>query len=178
MEHNAMFYDVKDGDLFELAGIQFIKFPDENGVTPVVAKDIQFVSYFGDNNNLTESRVLRRMEAEWLPKVAQAVGEENLCETCTDLTTLDGLKPYGPLRSQVSLPTLEFYRKHVDIFDRYNPKRWWWLATPESAIPHSDPDWTLCVAPSGGISRYHFDVGLGVRPFLALKSSIFGSSEE
>ena len=178
MEQNAMFYDVKDGELFELAGIQFIKFPDENGVTPVVAKDIQFVSSFGANNNLTESRVLRRMEEEWLPKVVQAVGEENLCETCTDLTTLDGLKPYGPLRSQVSLPTLEFYRKHVEIFDRYKPNRWWWLATPESALPHYDPDWTLCVAPSGYIYRYHFLNDIGVRPFLALKSSIFGSSEE
>ena len=177
MSNNIHFPGVKDGDVFEVAGISFIKFPDEGGITPVVAKEIQFSSTFGDNNNLAESRVLRRLQDEWLPKVIQAVGDENLCEICTDLTTLDGLKPYQPLHSLVSLPTMEFYRKHVAIFDRYKLDEWWWLATPESAQPHDDPYWTLCVAPSGRIGHDYCVRLDGVRPFLTLKSSIFGSSE-
>ena len=176
MESKCLFPGVKDGEVFQLGGIEFIKFPDENGVTPVVPKDIQFFSAFGENNNLAESKILRRLQEEWLPKVAEAIGEENLCQIHTDLTTLDGLKPYPELESQVSLPTLEFYRKHVEIFDRYKPDNWWWLATPESAQPHDAPRWILCVAPSGFVS---FNIGVrGVRPFLALKSSIFKSSEE
>lgn len=177
MENKSLFPGVKDGEVFQLGGIDFIKFPDENGVTPVVAKDIQFFSTFGENNNLTESKILRHLQEEWLPKVAEAVGEENLCQIRTDLTTLDGLKPYPELESQVSLPTLEFYRKHVEIFDRYKPDSWWWLATPESARPHDAPRWILCVAPSGNFNYGCFHDN-GVRPFLALKSSIFGSSEE
>ena len=177
MSNNMIFSGVKDGDLFELAGIQFIKFPDEGGITPVVAKDLQFISSFGGNNNFAESKALRQLQEEWLPRVTQALGDESLCEICTDLTTLDGLKPYEPLRSLVSLPTLEFYRKHVEIFDRYSSNRWWWLATPESAQPHSEPDWTLCVTPSGDIDSYRCGYDFGVRPFLALKSFIFVSSE-
>lgn len=178
MENKSLFPGVKDGEVFQLGGIKFIKFPDENGVTPVVAKDVQFFSGFGENNNLAESKILRRLQEEWLPKVAQAIGEENLCQIRTDLTTLDGLKPYPELESQVSLPTLEFYRKHVEIFDRFKPDTWWWLATPESAQPHDAPRWILCVAPSGSIYYDVCNYFSGVRPFLALKSSIFGSSEE
>lgn len=179
MERNILFPGVKDGETFEVAGIEFIKFPDENGVTPVVTRNIQFSSRFGDNNDLTCSDVLRRMQEEFLPKIMEALGEETLCEIRTDLTTMDGLKPYPDLVSMVSLPTMEFYRKHVNIFDRYKIDRWWWLATPESAAPHDDPKWILCVAPSGYIGNGHYyGVDNGVRPFLALKSSIFGSCED
>lgn len=178
MENKALIPGVKDGDTFKLGGIEFIKFPDEGGVTPVVAKDIQFFSSFGQNNNLKESGILRQLQEEWLPKVAEAVGDENLCQIRTDLTTLDGLKPYGTLDSLVSLPTMEFYRKHVEIFDKYKPDRWWWLATPESAPPHDAARWILCVSPSGFIDIDYFINDYGVRPFLALKSSVFGSFEE
>ena len=175
MENKTLFPGVKDGEVFQLGGIEFIKFPDENGVTPVVAKDIQFFSAFGENNNLAESKILRRMQEEWLPKVAEAIGEENLCQIHTDLTTLDGLKPYPELESQVSLPTLEFYRKHVEIFDRYNPGNWWWLATPHSTERHENANWIKCVSPAGGICSVGYYDCNGVRPFCILKSNIFVS---
>ena len=178
MENKALFTGVKDGETFEVAGIEFIKFSDENGVTPVVAKELQFYSSFGENNNLVESKILRRLQEEWLPKVAEAIGEENLCQIQTDLTTLDGLKPYPELESMVSLPTFEFYRKHVEIFDRYKQGAWWWLSTPESAQPHDNPRWVLCVSPSGNFCIDRFNCVNGVRPFLALKSSIFGPFEK
>ena len=106
-----------------------------------------------------------------------AVGEENLCLIKTDLTCLDGLKPYGELESLVSLPTLDFYRANVEVFDKYPVDRWWWLATPESARPHDAPNWVLCVAPSGCVSNDYYGIGSsGVRPFLSFNSSIFESS--
>lgn len=172
------FPGVKDGETFKVGEFEFIKFPDVNGQTPVVMKDIAFFSRFGYNNDLRNSDVLRKMEAEILHKITAAVGAENLCTIKTDLTTLDGLTPYGEMESLVSLPTLDFYRANVKIFDKYNPGRWWWLATPESAHPHGDPRWTLCVSPSGFIYDYDFNISeCGVRPFLSFKSSIFESSE-
>lgn len=168
-----------DGEVFTLDGMEFIKFPCVNGETPVVMKNIAFRSRFGNNNDLRSSDVLRRMQEELLPKVIAAVGEENLCVIRTDLTTEDGLKPYGVMESLVSLVTLDFYRTNVEIFDKYNPGTWWWMATPESAQPHCDPDWILCVSPSGVISCFNFNYGVyGVRPFYIFKSSIFESSEE
>ena len=171
---------VKDGETFTIAGMEFIKFPEIDGKVPVVMKDIAFNSRFGENNDLRASDVLKRMEKEILPKIIEAVGEENICTVHTDLTTLCGLKTYGVMESIISLPTLDFYRANVEIFDKYPVSDWWWLATPESTRPHDDPYWTLCVSPAGGIGLGDCDCGSGggVRPFLIFKSSIFESCEE
>lgn len=179
MNQKILFPGVKDGETFKVGDIEFIKFPDVNGMTPVVTKDIQFHSRFGNSNNLAESDVLKKLEAEFLPKIIEAVGEENVCTFKTDLTTWDGLKNYGELESKISLPTMDFYRANVEIFDKHKPGGWWWLATADSAHPHFDPIWTLCVAPSGFINIGSCDIdNYGVRPFCIFKSSIFGSSEE
>lgn len=175
----AYFPNVKDGDTFEISSIEFIKFPDMGGVTPVVTKNILYRSRFGNSNNLAESDLLKKLESDFLPAIAAAIGEENIATIKTDLTTLDGLKPYGVMESRISLPTLAFYRNNVDIFDKHKVGVWWWLATPESAQPHSDPSWVVCVSPSGRICCGGYCSGvIGVRPFLLFKSSIFGSSEE
>lgn len=170
---------VADGETFFVGGVEFIKFPEVNGTVPAVAKDIVFRSRFGKNNDLRQSDVLNRLEKEFLPKIINAVGEENLCLIKTDLTCLDGLKPYGDMESLVSLPTLDFYQANVEIFDKYPVDSWWWLATPESAQPHDAPNWVLCVAPSGYVYDDDCYFGnCGVRPFLSFNSSIFESSAE
>lgn len=168
----------RDGETFTIGGMEFIKFPGKDGQTPVVMKDIAFRSRFGDNNDLRSSIVLKRMQEEWLPKIIDTIGEENLCTIKTDLTTLDGMKIYGVIESMISLPTLDFYRANAEIFDKYKPDFWWWLATPDSAQPHCDPDWVLCVSPSGIISSGIYYGDLGVRPFCIFKTSIFESCEE
>ena len=173
-----LFPGVQDSGTFTVAGMEFIKFPAVNGQVPAVAKNIPFRSRFGDNNDLRSSDVLRKMEAEILPKIIEAVGRENLCTIHTDLIALDGLKDYGTMESLISLPTMDFYRANVSIFDKHNPRSWWWLATPESMPPHYEPDWTLCVAPSGFIYN-DICIGddFGVRPFCIFDSSIFESLE-
>ena len=177
MSSKILFPDIKDGDTFEAGGMEFIKFPSVGGKTPAVSKNILFESRFGGSNHLAESVILEKLENGVLHKVIEAVGEENVCTFKTDLTTLDGLKPYEDLESRISLPTFDFYRANVSIFDKYPVKDWWWLATPESAKPHSDPLWTICVAPSGHIGGVNCIYGCGVRPFLLFESFIFGSSD-
>ena len=165
----------QDGETFTVAGIEFIKFPGKDGKTPVVARNSLFRSEFGRNNDLRSSTVLKKLVADVLPKIVEAVGEENVCAFQTDLTTLDGLKPYGAMESKISLPTMDFYRENAEIFGKYKPEFWWWLATPESAAPNSNAHWVLCVAPSGFIISDCYDFDCGVRPFLIFNSSIFGS---
>ena len=170
---------VKDGETFSVGGVEFIKFPEVNGTVPAVARDIIFSSRFGDDNDLRSSDVLKKLEVEFLPKIIEAIGADNLCTIKTDLTALDGLKPYGVMESLVSLPTFDFYRANVEVFDKYPVSRWWWLATPESAAPHSAPGWVVCVAPSGNIYYVYYDNDyFGVRPFLSFSSSIFESSAQ
>lgn len=174
-----LFPNVKPGETFMIGDMEFIRFHDINGQTPVVMKGIACMSRFGHNNDLRSSDVLKKLQKDILPKIAEAVGEENVCEFETDLTCLDGLKPYGTMKSRISLPTVDFYRANVEIFDQHNPGKWWWLATPDSAKPHCEPWWILCVAPSGDFGNDGYDNDdHGVRPFLILKSSIFESSEE
>ena len=172
------FPNVPDGGTFRVAGMEFIKFPTVNGRTPVVTRKPVFNSRFGDNNDLRSSDVLKRLQEEILPKITTEVGEENVLTFQTDLTTLDGLKPYGVMESKISLYTLDFYREHVETFDKYPVNDYCWTATPESAQPHDDPYWVVCVSPAGCIDNGGICGNGAVRPFLIFDSSIFESSEE
>lgn len=173
------FHGVRDGETFKVADMELIKFPATEQGTPVVFRDIAFFSRFGRNNNLKESDVLERMQKEILPKIIEAIGEENVLTFKTDLTALDGLNPYGELESKISLCTLDFYRKNIGIFDQQKIDRWWWLATPFSTRPHDTDDWVECVSPSGYVNGLDYSLdGNGVRPFCIFNSSIFGSCEE
>ena len=170
----------QDGEVFSIAGIEFIKFPDKDGQTPVVSKDLLFLDIFGkENNDLRKSIALRRMQMEILPQIIEAVGEDNLCTVVTDLTALDGLKPYPAASGLISLPTFDFYRQHAGIFARFRPSEWWWLATPYSAPPNDSSHWVVCVSPSGCLyGGLCCSLDSGVRPFLIFKSDIFESLSE
>lgn len=157
-----------------VAGYELICFPREDGSVDAVAKDIVFYSKFGEeNNNLAESLILKKMQGEFLQKIAEVVGEENILEFETDLRTLDGLRPCPNLVSKVSLPTFDFYRDNVDVFDEYPVDGYWWLATPDTAQPHYDPIWVRCVSPRGYFCFNYFHYGSGVCPFLRFSASIF-----
>lgn len=177
--------DVAIGSTFKIGEMEFVKFFDECGATVAITKDIVFNSIFGTNNNFAESDLLNRLTNEFLPHIIAEVGEDNVCEITTDLTALDGLKTYGIMSSKISLPTLDFYREYVEIFDKHKIDKWWWLATPDSAYPHTECKYVLCVSPSGCIftSGCIFNDGgysdiSGVRPFLFFVSSIYVSCED
>lgn len=123
--------EVKIGETFTVGGIEFIKFSCDGDKTVAVAKSCVFDSEFGRNNNFAQSSVLKRLMDEILPKLEVAVGTENILEHETDLTSLDGLKTYGSVISKISIPTFDFYRNNVSIFDENKYDGWWWLATPE-----------------------------------------------
>ena len=168
---------IQNSEVFELAGIEFIKFPSKDGQTPIVTKNALFSSAFGALTDFRKSKVLKKLESDVLPEIISAIGEEALCLFKTDLTALDGLKPYGVMESRISIPTFDFYRENVEIFDKHKLDDWWWLANPFSANPHADSACVLCVSPSGRLLSYCYYATGGVRPFLILKSSIFESSE-
>lgn len=176
-ENKVLFPAVKDGEVFQIGEREYIKFPEKDGMVPVVFREILFNSRFGKNNDYRISKVRKVLEEEYLPEMIEAVGAENLCTIRTDLMALSGQRDYGVLESLVSLPTLDFYRDHAEIFQKNPVDAWWWLATPEAMQPAEAPYWTVCVSPSGCI-YYYCSYGDGVRPFYLLKSSIFGSCGE
>lgn len=164
--------EIKIGETFKVAGIEFIKFADENGHTVAVAKKSVFDSRFGKNNNFPESIVKSRLESKILPKIAEAIGEENIVEHEVDLLSLDGDDKWGKVKCKISIPTFDFYRHNVKIFDKYNIGKWWWLATPETTAKHYNDWWNCCVSPRGDISSNCYDYDGSVRPFIVFVSSI------
>lgn len=164
--------EIKIGETFKVAGIEFIKFADENGQTISVAKGSLFNSNFGNNNNFAESKVKSRLEKEILPKIEKEIGAENIVEHEVDLLSLDGDDKWGKVKCKISVPTFDFYRHNVKIFDKYMLDKWWWLATPDTTSTHYSNDWELCVSPRGGIDRSSYFNDFGVRPFIIFVSSI------
>lgn len=171
--------EVKAGEVFSVAGIDFIKFYDEDGKTVAVAKNSLGDYRFGSNNNFAESEIKEMLEKEVLPKIEAEIGVENIVEHEVDLLSLDGSDKWGKINCKISMPTFDFYRKHVKIFDKHKLNDWWWLATPDSTSDHSNDSWVSSVSPSGDVNYDGSDYyDLGVRPFLIFVSSISISCEE
>ena len=171
--------NIKDGELFSVVGIEFIKFYEENGITVAVAKDSLGDYRFGDNNNFAESRIKEMLEKEVLPKIEEEIGSENIVEHEVDLLSLDGDDKWGKINCKISLPTFDLYRKNVKIFDKHKSDDWWWLATPETTSEHYNDSWTVCVSPYGLVSSINGNnFTNGVRPFLIFVSSISVSCKE
>ena len=168
--------EVAIGDTFKVTGIEFIKFTEEAGEAIAVSKDILFNEKFDDNtNNFAKSYLLKKLVKEFLPKIADAIGNENVLKFDTDLTSLDGLDDYGTVSSKISLPTFDFYRKHVKIFDKYKANKWWWLSTPDSTPTHGCGFDVRCVNDRGSLYGDICYDTIGVRPFCIFKSLIFVS---
>lgn len=170
--------EIAIGELFEVAGIEFIKFTDENGQTVAVAKDSLFDSRFGKNNNFAEGIIKSRLEKEILPEIEREIGAENIIEHEVDLLSLDGDDKWGKVNCKISIPTFDFFRANVKIFDKYKLDAWWWLATPDTTSAHYNDNWIVCVSPLGDICGNNCNGSNGVRPFLIFSSSIFVSCEE
>ncbi len=175
---NVKLTEIQNGKTFKVGEMEFIKFFDRDGVTVAVAKNPLFRATFGKDNNFATSDLLKRLQNEVLPEIEKAVGEENVVEFETDLLSLDGSRAYGTLKSKISLPTFDFYRHYVKVFDTYKQDGWWWLCTPDSTPDHNNSNWVVCVAPSGFIDYGGYGNVNGVRPFLHFVSSISVSCDD
>lgn len=164
--------EVKISETCSIADIEFIKVSEENGTACLIAKEIIFNSMFGKNNNFAESEILIKLNKDILPKLEAVVGAENIKEFDLNLTSLDGLDTYGSIRTKIAIPTIDLYRKHVRIFDKYKVDEWWWLSTPDTTPEHYNDTWCRCVSPLGSVDSNSYDYYRGVRPFLFFDSSI------
>lgn len=167
--------EIINDELFRIGKYEFIKFVDDNGNIIGVLKDSLCDMMFGENNDFSKSDILNKLNNEFLSEIENIVGSENLIEFETDLISLDGSKKHGTMKSKVSIPTFDFYRKNRATFAKYNLNTWWWLATPDTTSEFVNDYWALCVSPLGDFDYNFYDDGFGVRPFLTFVSTIFDS---
>lgn len=142
-----------------------------DGKTVCLAKDIVERMKFDDNTGIyTDSNLRKYLNSKFLDKLIKEVGAENIIEHTVDLTSDEGSKKYDSVSDKVSLLTCELLRKYHDILEKYNPGRWWWLATPIAVSGWDDV--VRAVDNYGVLSFYYYDNDGGVRPFYILNSSI------
>lgn len=170
----VMVSEIADGETFVVAGIEWIKFPDQDGKFVAVAKgSLRDKAFDNNSNNFSKSSLLKYLEKEILPKIEAEAGAENVHEFETDLFSLDGHRKYSVMKSKIGLPTFDFYRENREIFDKHPLNGWWWLSTP-----NGEKYFVACVAPSDFVyyDNCYFNF-FGVRPVLLFSSSIFVSRE-
>lgn len=162
-------------EIFKIRKYEFIKFLDDNGNIIGVLKDSLGDMRFGNSNDFSKSDILKKLKEKFLPEIEEIVGAENVLEFETDLTSLDGSKKHGTMKSKVSLPTFDFYRNNRATFAKYNLDDWWWLATPHTTSEYVNDLWVCVVSPRGIYYDSYGNGNAGVRPFLTFVSSIFDS---
>ena len=166
---------IEIGKIKNIGGEEFIILDVlENGVL-CLSKDFAYTDTMFDrnSNNYANSSIRKLLNTEYLKKIADAVGEENILETEIDLTSDDGLDDYGKVTDKVGLLTADMYRKYNRIIEKYHVNDWWWLSTAWST-PHRGYNCAVrCVLSGGALSGGCCSDDLGVRPFLIFSSSIF-----
>ena len=167
--------EIKAGETCNTGTFDHIVFEHlPNGKTVCMLKDFYKRAKFDNNtNDYKKSSIRKVLNTEFLDKLAKEVGAENIIEHTVDLTSDEGSKKYGSVQDKISLLTCELFRKYHDILEKYNPGRWWWLATPIAV-----EGWDGCVRAVYnlgmlGCDYYYYDGG--VRPFYILNSSILVS---
>ena len=169
------------GDIFtDSEGDKYIITKQSEGVTFVMCKEVLPDNLeFGNDNNFTTSPIRQFLNNDYLKTLESRFEAENIIEHETDLLSHDGLRDYGKITNKVSLRTYDDYREQREILDgnAFDEDRWEWLSTPDSTPSGYGSGCVQVVNSDGYVNCFGFsDFCFGVRPFFALKSSIFVSS--
>lgn len=169
--------NLKPGTIFKAGDIRFVVLEHGQFGTKVIEANVRPDRVFDeDTPNWAASELRNHLNTEVFKEYEAIFGHDNIIESETDLTTLDGLKNYGSCMDNIRLLTFEEYRKYQQLFDRED--KWEWTCTPWS-IKERGWEYSICVvSPRGLIDDDDCYYGDAVRPFCILKSNIFVSLEE
>ena len=164
------------GDTFDLAGAKW-KILDitDAGYLCLAERLEQSMAFDSSCNDWKTSNLRNYLNTEFLAKITEEIGVDNVIEFERNLLSLDGQTEYGTCKDKVSLLNVDEYRKYRSLIP--NAEYWWWLITPDSTKCNNDERWLAVVAPSGGVNYNNFSINRGVRPFCIFSSAIFESEE-
>lgn len=163
------------GDTFDLIGLKWKILDKTDAGYLCLSEKLEYEKQFDKNSSDWKKSSLREyLNGEFLRKLSDEVGEENIIPFERDLLSLDGQEEYGSCEDKVSLLTVDEYRKYRSMIPNVNDK-WWWLITPWSTPCNNYERIVTVVSPAGCIGRYDCDCGRGVRPFCIFSSVLFES---
>ena len=165
------------GDTFDLIGLNW-KILDKTGAGYMcLAETLEDEKLFDKNSSDWKKSSLREyLNGEFLEKLSDSVGKENIISFERDLFSLDGQVEYGSCEDKVSLLTVDEYRRYRNMIPNTDDN-WWWLITPWSTPCNDYERSVTVVSPSGFIGHGNCHYGYGVRPFCIFSSSIFESED-
>ncbi len=162
------------GDTFELAGSTWMVLDINEKGYYCLANGIKDMKFDKDSNDWKSSSLRKYLNGEYLEKICDSVGSENIVSFERDLISLDGRNDYGTCEDKVSLLTFDEYRKYREVIEL---NEYWWLLTPWGVKRDGYESCVAVVFPSGCIVYFNCYYDLGVRPFCIFDSSIFESGE-
>lgn len=169
---------LKIGDTFELAGLNWkILNIIDSGYMCVADKLDEEMVFDKESNDWFKSRLREYLNTDFIDRIADEIGEDNLIAFNRNLISLDGQTEYGDCEDKVSLLTVDEYRKHRSLIPNTNDY-WWWLISPWSTSCNGYERQVTVVAPSGGLGSYICSNYIGVRPVCIFSSAILESEEK
>lgn len=162
------------GDTFELAGFTWMILDINEKGYYCLASGIEDREFDEDSNDWKSSSLRKYLNGEYLKKICDSVGSENIVSFERDLISLDGRNDYGACEDKVSLLTFDEYRKYREVVKLNG---YWWLLTPWGVKRDGYESSVTVVCPSGFIGYDYCLNNFGVRPFCIFDSSIFESGE-
>lgn len=172
--------ELNPGQTFHAAEIEWTVLQHYKGITGtpivtyVVSRDIVERRPFDtkNGNNLGESTLLAYLNGEFLRRLEDSFGAGTIAGQHLDLTSEDGLKDNGSVKTKVGLLALDEYRRYRDMLPALGDHKWWWLATPYSGKQTEHASDVCCVCARGTIGySVADDTDGGVRPAFWVASS-------
>lgn len=126
---------------------------------------------FGKTNDWRESDLRQYLNGEFAHQLCEGNMDE-LLDTVTDLTAMDGTTDYGSSVDKVTLLTVDQCRKYRYI--RPLPDKWEWTATPVSTPGGWDENkhYAFCLNTDGSVYYSGCTNTNGTRPALTLPSDL------
>lgn len=165
------------GDTFKLAGLTWtILDITDKGYMCLADRLEDSMKFDSESNNWVGSQLREYLNTEFIKKIADEIGEENIVSFNRNLLSLDGQDEYGSCEDKVSLLTVDDYRKYRSFIpntDNY----WWWTCTPWSTKRNGYKSSVVVVSLVGNFSNDDCYYDYGVRPFCIFSSELFESED-
>lgn len=164
------------GDTFKLAGLTWtILDITDKGYMCLADRLEDSMKFDSESNNWVGSQLREYLNTEFIEKITNEIGKENIIAFNRNLLSLDGQDEYGNCKDTVSLLTVDDYRKYRRFIP--NTDYWWWLITPRSTPCNTCKEIVAVVSSSGFVSCNDRSGYNGVRPACIFSPGIFESED-
>ena len=167
--------ELNPGDEFYIGSSVYVVVDHIDGTTKVISKEIAHKMAFDYDclNDYRMSAIRELLNTYDYNYIAYDIDKHNIVPTKCDMGTLDGSGSYGTSKENITILSLDEYRKYYGILNDIPnfTSEVQWLSTPVS-MKNQFKSFVCTIDKDGLIDRMPSDnQNIGVRQFFTLKSS-------